>query len=104
MADYLSIDSNEKAQALFAKKELVKVYLMPLEFGGMDSPMNILFVPASVHEHKKTFDASIGKLLESGLSLGYAVDPEYKGSSFIPSKLTIQVTGDKIITETIEIW
>ena len=104
VADYSTIDSNEKAHNLFAKKELVKLYLMPLEFGGQDMAMNILFVPASANNKKISFDAKIEKMLQEGVKLGYSASPEYKGSSFIPSQIIINVKGDKTITETIEIW
>lgn len=104
VADYSTIDSNEKAHNLFAKKELVKLYLMPLEFGGQDMAMNTLFVPASANNKKVSFDAKIEKMLQDGVKLGYSASPEYKGSSFIPSQIIINVKGDKTITETIDIW
>lgn len=104
VADYSTIDSNEKAHNLFAKKELVKLFLIPLEFGGQDTAMNILFVPASANNKKINFDAKIEKMLQEGVKLGYSANPEYKDSSFIPSQIVINVNGDKTITETIDIW
>jgi hypothetical protein len=102
--DFSTIDSNEKAQELFAKGELVKLYLMPLDFGGQDSPMNTLFVPEFANNKKNDFDSKVYDMIASGIKLGYSANPEYKGSSFIPSKLIINLKGDKTITETIEIW
>ena len=102
--DFSTIDSNEKAQALFAKGQLVKLYLMPLDFGGQDSSINTLFVPESANNQKNNFDSKIANMLESGIQIQYSAGPEYKGSSFIPSKLIINITGDKIITELIDIW
>jgi hypothetical protein len=102
--DYSTIDSKEKAQKLFAKGKLVKLYLMPLDFGGQDSPINTLFVPEFANNQKNNFDSKISDMLESGLKLGYSASPEYKGSSFIPGRLIIDVKGDTTITEVIDIW
>ncbi len=102
--DFSAIDSNQKAQELYAKGELVKMYLMPLECGGEDSLVNILFVPQVANNQKEAFDAKLIALLESGLQLGYSTKPEYNGNSFIPNRVTIQVTGDRKMTEVIEIW
>jgi len=102
--DFSDIDSNEKAIELFNKRQLARVYLMPLDFGGQDVPMNCLFVPDFVVELKLRFDSMIKNLLIEGKKLRYSANPEYKGKSFIPSKLNITVTGDVQFKETIEIW
>lgn len=102
--DFSEIDSNEKALELFDKNELIKVHLMPLEFGGQDNSDNFLLVPEFVMIFKQKFDEMIGELLANGKGLKYSVEPEYKGNSFIPSKLKIKVTGDSKFSETINIW
>ncbi len=102
--DFSGIDSNEKAIALFEKGELSKIYLMPLEFGGEDIDVNTLYVPEFVQVFKKQFDKIVEDLLIDGKRLSYSAEPEYKGKSFVPSKLTIVVTGDSEFTETINIW
>lgn len=103
-ADYSAIDSDEKAQKLFIKKELVKLYLTPLEFGGPDLRINILFVPPFANSQKNDFDTKIGEMLQDGLKLGYSASPQYKGNSLIPSQIILNVKGDSTITETINIW
>ena len=102
--DFSNIDSNEKAIDLYKKGKLSKVHLMPLEFGGEDSAVNILYAPESVKILKQRFDKIIEELLIDGKKLGYSAKPEYKGKSFIPSKLKISVTGDSEFIETINIW
>ena len=77
---------------------------MPLDFGGQDSSINTLFVPEFANNQKIIFDSKIDNMLEDGIEIKYSASPEYKGSSFIPSKLIIDITGDKIITEVIDIW
>jgi hypothetical protein len=103
-ADYSQIDSQEKAQALCAQKELVKLHLMPLDWGGADVALNIIYVPEFVLEAKSRLDGMIEELLEAGHNLRYSASPEYKGNSFIASKLIIKVSGDREMEATIEIW
>jgi hypothetical protein len=102
--DYSLINSNEKAEELYHQKLLVKLYLMPLEFGGEDSLLNALYVPEFVTVRKAKFDAVIKGLLEKGEQVSYTATPIYKGDSFIPSKLTIQTGGSQTLTEAIDIW
>jgi hypothetical protein len=103
-ADYSQIDSQEKAQALCAQKELVKLHLMPLDWGGTDVALNIIYVPEFVLEAKSRIDGMIEELLAAGHNLQYSASPEYKGNSFIASKLVIKVAGDREMEATIEIW
>jgi len=102
--DFSQIDSNDKAIQLFKKGKLTEVHLMPLEFGGQDLPMNILYAPKFAKTAKHEFDKMIETFLIDGKKLSYSAEPEYKGKSFIPSKLHISVTGDLEFSETINIW
>ncbi len=102
--DYSQVDSHQKAINLFNKGKLSKIYLMPLEFGGTELPMNSLYIPAFVKKLKKDFDSKIEKLLIDGKKISYATEPEYKGNSFIPSKLIINITGEIEFKEIINIW
>jgi hypothetical protein len=104
MTDYSDIDSNQKAEDLYKQGKLSILYLMPLEFGGEDSPVNILYAPEAAVEQKEKFDGHVEQLLEHDFNLSYSAEPEYKGNSFIPSRLVIRVGGDKEMTETIDIW
>ncbi|WP_205510643.1 hypothetical protein [Longitalea arenae] len=102
--DYSHIDSYEKAEQLYARKELVKLHLMPLDWGGQDLAMNIIYVPGFVVEEKARIDGIIEELLAAGHNLSYSASPEYKGNSFIASKLVIKVSGDRQMEAAIEIW
>ncbi|WP_445383002.1 hypothetical protein [Robiginitalea sp. IMCC43444] len=102
--DFSDIDSIEKAIALYEKGELSKIYMMPLEFGGEDIPANTLYVPEFVQEFKEGFDRIVEKLLLDGKKLSFDANPEYKGRSFIPSRLTLEVSGEAEFIETIDIW
>ena len=102
--DYSAVDSLAKAVDLYNKKQLGKIFCMPLEFGGEDAPQNTIYVPAHVVVFKTRFDAMVEKLLREGKKIGYSVNPEYKGTSFIPSKVIITVNGEVSMTESIEAW
>jgi hypothetical protein len=102
--NYSHIDSNEKAQQACANKELVKLHLMPLDWGGEDVALNIIYVPEFVVEQKAEIDGMIENFLVAGLSINYSCAPEYKGKSFIPGSLVIRYSGDREDTKTIEIW
>ena len=102
--DFSEIDSLKKAMALYSEKILSMIYLMPLEFGGTEAQINTLFVPEFVVALKARFDAMILDLLKEGKKLSYTAYPEYKGTSFIPGRLIIKVSGDASLEEIIAIW
>ena len=103
-SDFSAIDSNEKAIEFYKQQQLEKLYLMPLKFGGEDIHLNVVYVPEFVKTFKEKFDFMIEGFLIEGKELNYSATPEYKGKSFIPSKLIIEVSGDVNLNETINIW
>jgi len=48
----------------------------------------------------------VEKLLTEGKVNGYACTPQYKGNSFVPSKIevTAKKDGQPVFSETIQIW
>lgn len=104
--DLAEVDSNEKAMELAKKGILSPLYLMPLRFNGEESVRNRLYVPPVIVELKDRYDDIVEDLLVQGKVSGYSCTPEYKGNSFIPSKLTIVASkdGSPVFTETINIW
>ncbi len=102
--DLATIDSREKAIAAHQQGQLEKVYLMPLECGGAESDANLVYAPPFVKTLKDRHNQMVVQWLEEGKQLGYEVNPEYKGDSVIPAKLTIVVNGEVDFTESIEIW
>lgn len=102
--DFSEVDSYKKAARLHKKGKLAKIYMMPIDFGGDDSEVNTLFVPEFVKDFKDKVDKRIETLLYDGKKLSFEALPEYKGKSFVPSKLKILVTGDVEFTEIIDIW
>lgn len=79
---------------------------MPLRFNGEESARNRLYVPPVIVELKDRYDDIVEDLLVQGKVSGYSCTPEYKGNSFILSKLTVVASkdGEAVFTETINIW
>jgi hypothetical protein len=103
--DFSAIDSREKAEALFRRGQLEKLFLLPTEFGGQDVPQNYLFVPLGVAGVKAGIDRNIIlPLVREGKVIDYKVTPEYQGKSFIPIAIKIIASEPGEFTTTINIW
>jgi hypothetical protein len=103
--DFSAIDSREKAEALFRRGELEKLYLMPLDFGGTDDPHNVLYVPVGIAAIKDEIDANvIAPLAEEGTITQYRAVPEYQGRSFIPIAIQVVASDPGQFSSTINIW
>lgn len=59
------------------------LYLMPLQFGGVDDVRNIVYVPPIVVELKARYDAMVEDLLVEDKVNGYTASPDYKSASFL---------------------
>ncbi|MEJ2407021.1 MAG: hypothetical protein P8171_22605 [Candidatus Thiodiazotropha sp.] len=105
--DYSGVDSREKAVELVKEGKLYKILLFPAEFGGEDIPQNVVFVPAGIPEIKDKITGTLMRFVQEGLIDNLQVNPEYKGNSFVPSKINIKTShSDKAgeFNPTIEIW
>jgi hypothetical protein len=103
--DFSAIDSQAKAMELFERGDLEKLFLMPLEFGGTDNPLNTLYVPVGVADIKAGIDNNvIGPLAAEGKITKYTASPEYQGKSFIPIAIKIVASDPGAFTTTINIW
>jgi hypothetical protein len=103
--DFSRIDSREKAEELFRRGDLEKLFLMPLEFGGEDNALNTLYVPIGVGEIKASTDNNvIGPLVSEGVVSRYKAEPEYQGDSFIPIAIKITAWDPGEFTCTLNIW
>ncbi|ACR10988.1 conserved hypothetical protein [Teredinibacter turnerae T7901] len=105
--DFSSVDSREKAVQLAQEGKLFKVLLFPAEFGGEDVPQNIVYVPAGIPEIKDKITGTFIRFVQEGLIDNLQVNPEYKGNSFVPSKINMKTSHSGKAGEfnpTIEIW
>jgi hypothetical protein len=105
--DYSTVDSEEKAKALYREGKLELLYLFPLEFGGKEIPQNTLYVPLGIAAIKQQIDGMVRDLIMAEAVTEYRAVPEYKGDSFIPSKIKITASHPKKpggANPTIDIW
>jgi hypothetical protein len=103
--DFSAIDSREKAEDLFRRGELEKLFLMPLEFGGEDNPLNTLYVPIGLAAIKAGIDNNvIGPLAAEGQITKYTASPKYQGKSYIPIAIKIVASDPGQFSTTISIW
>lgn len=103
--DFSHIDSREKAQEAHARGELEKLYLMPLEFGGMDNDLNTLLVPIGIADIKDGIDNNVvAPLAEEGKVSTYKATPEYQAESVIPIAIKIVASDPEEFATTINIW
>lgn len=105
-AHFEEIDSITKAKEECKKDNLEILYLMSPVFGGVKDDSNILYVPVGINRIKEGYDSVIMDLLQQDKVKSYKCEPEYKGNSCIPSKITIisGKDGKDVFKETINIW
>ena len=103
--DFSAIDSQARAEELFRRGELEKLFLMPLAFGGEDIPPNTVYVPVGFATIKDRIDHNvIGPLVEAGTVTSYTASPQYQGASFIPISIRIVASNPGEFTTTLNIW
>ena len=103
--DFSQVDSQAKAEALFRKGDLEKLFLIPPEFGGADNEDNVLYVPRGVAAAKSGIDLNVIRpLIEAGKVTQYKTDLEYQGDSSIPIAIKITAWEPGQFTTTINIW
>ena len=102
--DFRAVDA-AGAQELTRNGHLQKMYLLPLEFGGQDTPANWVMVPGWVVEKKKETDNNIIRpLVNAGTVSTYRATPQYQGESVVPSAINIEASNPGSFTVTIAIW
>ena len=105
--DFSHVNSLQKALVLFREGKLERLLLCPLEFGGQEIPQNVLYVPLGIAAIKQRLDGTIQKMVNDGNISSYQAVPEYKGNSFIPSKILIKASHHEkpgAFNPTINIW
>ncbi|TDF61172.1 hypothetical protein E1J61_32805 [Cupriavidus sp. L7L] len=103
--DYRHVDSRGKAEDLCKRGELMKLVLMPLEFGGEDILPNTVYVPAHAAESKARIDQrTVVPLAQKGQIRRYSATPEYEGKSFIPSMIRISASDPGHFEASVAVW
>lgn len=88
--DFLEVTSREAALKLVEEGKLHKVLLFSAEFGGEDVTANVVYVPPGIPEIKEQLTGTLVRFVNEGVINQLEVVPEYKGKSFVPSKIHIK--------------
>lgn len=105
--DFTDVDSKQKLMSLVEQGKLERVYLFPLEVGGQETELNAVYLPIGFRDVKKKIDGTILRLAQDGLISDLKVHPEYKGRSFVPSRIIIKAGHPEKpgrLDTTIEVW
>ena len=103
--DFSEIDSQAKAEKLVHEGTLEKTFLIPLEFGGVENPLNVLYLPVGLAAVKSGIDINIiAPLSSEGKISQYKAEPEYQGKSFVPIAVKITAWDPGHFSTTINIW
>ena len=105
--DFTDVDSKQKLMSLVEQGKLERVYLFPLEVGGQETEVNAVYLPIGFREMKRKIDGTILRMAQDGLISDLKVQPEYKGKSFVPSRIVIKASHPEKpgrFDTTMEVW
>lgn len=106
-SDYTQVTTLPRAQGLAAQGELVRMQLFPSQFGGQDAESNVVYVPADVSAINDEITETLVRLFRAGLISRLTVTPEYKGDSYVPSRIVFRATHSEkptVFEPNISIW
>lgn len=100
------IDSIDKAKKACRNHDLERMYILSPIFGGMKDESNILYVPVGINKIKEGYDAVLADLVEQGKAKSFNCNPQYRGRSIVPCKITIVSSNgsEEVFRETINVW
>lgn len=105
--DFAQVASLEQAKALEAKGQLAKLLMFPAEFGGEDVAMNVLYVPPRTVRQRTAHIRTLREWVEEGVVNSLNVRPEYKDTSFVPSRIHMNASHSESgeqRTLTLDVW
>lgn len=103
--DFSDLDTREKViSKAKTSSALQRNLLISEEFNGKDEFMNIVYITKEAAEKKLKIEERIIESLNQGKELSIQINPIYKGKSFVPEKIIIQISGDENFTEEILVW
>ncbi len=83
----------QEVDSLLSRGLVERVFLLPREFGGIDDPRNVTYLPPLPAAQKRAFDARVRARVESGQALTYRARPEYDDDSLVPARLHLEAVG-----------
>ncbi|MEP4050755.1 MAG: hypothetical protein ABJN22_00775 [Litorimonas sp.] len=85
--DFAEIIHDEMAQELLRSGQLVAVHPFPVEFGGVEGPLNTAYIPPQALEKFEVIIDRLRHLGESGEIDRLKIDQDYRGASIIPTRI-----------------
>ena len=105
--DFSDVTEEADVETLVAQGRLVPILVVPPEFGGSEDAVNTAYVTPEAAAEKELIDATLVDLAEQGLLNSFELEPEYRGESLIPTKLTFRANhkgeGERFDL-TVEVW
>jgi len=105
--DFSAVTTAEDLERLVAEGVLVPILVVPLPFGGSDDAINTAYVTPEAAAEKELIDATLVDLAEQGLLNSFELEPEHRGESLVPTRLTFRANhkgeGDRFDL-TVEVW
>ncbi|MDF0486811.1 hypothetical protein PX554_01610 [Sphingomonas sp. H39-1-10] len=105
--DFSAVTSRAAAEALARQGKLVRILLFPAEFGGEDVPENAVYITPEAAAARELILGTLQRFAKEGLIDKLDVTPDYKGDSFVPSRIVMHATHSKkkgSFEPTIEVW
>ena len=105
--DFSAVTSLAAAEALARQGKLVRVLLFPAEFGGEDIRENAVYITPEAAAARDLILGTLHRFIKEGLIDKMDVTPDYKGDSFVPSRIVMHATHSKkkgSFEPTIEVW
>jgi hypothetical protein len=101
-----AVNSRDSAERQIMIGKLRRVLLLPLELGGEDTPANLTYLPTNVADAKDEITKQVLEAVRCRQIDRITVTPDYRGGSFVPATLKIEIwLGQSIIdTRILEVW
>jgi len=84
---FAHVTSTEIADTEVENGNLARVHLFPLELGGQDVPLNVIYIPIGMKDKWRKLIGTIEKFRTDGLIDKLKVVPEYNGASVVPCRI-----------------
>jgi len=105
--DFSAVTTKRAAQQLVREGRLVRISLFPIELGGSDDAMNVSFITPEAADVREMVIGSLRRFLEQDMIDRLNVQPDYKGDSIVPSRITMSASHsgrEGSINTAIEVW
>lgn len=90
--DFAHVTTREQAEVLVATGALVRIYLFPIRLGGPRRKANISYVPPEAGAALDQISGTLRRFTREGLVDRLEIIPEYRGSSFVPTRINMHAT------------